>query len=256
VLNAQGRFEDATEPLARAEEVYRLQPTNRDLELDVRMARVRLAMYRRRPEEARAELDAVIALQSGELARAMPQALDALDAFGMTLIVQGELAAAEEHYLDLCVRAGRSLDSDHPNLVRYRTNLARVWEAMGRYPEAESLYRENLQVEEARSGPSDIVVLSLRNNIGTCLVREGRHAEAEEILHDVWVKNTGLWGESHHATLLSQHNLANVLGLLGRTEEALALQERVLALTPAGDPEADNRRAQLETLRIQMGAAQ
>jgi len=143
-----------------------------------------------------------------------------------------------------------------PGLLRIRTNLARVWEAMGRIVEAEALYREIVSRLEERGGPMDLGVLSVRNNIGACLVREGRNAEAEEIFRDVWEKNTELWGEGHHATLRVEHNLAQVLGLLGRTEEALALQEQVVALTPPDHPNAASRRNQLERLRAQAGTSQ
>ncbi len=255
VLDAQGRFEEGAQALARAEEQYRLQPPNAELELDLRMAQASSAMLRGKHEEARAQLDTILAERAGEIARAMPKALDALDALGMILIEQGELVAAEEHYLDLCDKAERTLDADHPDLLRYRTNLARVWEAQGQYVEAEGLYREILQLEEG-AGQVDLVVLTIRNNIGTCLVRQGRIVEAEEIFRDVWEKDTGLWGEGHNATLSVQHNLAQALALLGQVEEALALQERVVELTPPDHPSAAGRRAQLDTLRVRTGSAQ
>jgi tetratricopeptide (TPR) repeat protein len=169
VLDAQGRFEEGAQALARAEEQYRLQPPNPELELDLRLARAHSALLLGEFEEARTLLDLILAEQSGEIARAMPRALGALEALGMILIEQGDLAAAEEHFLDLCYRAERSLDADHPDVIRYRTNLARVWEAMGRYVEAEGLYREVLELGK-RMGPLDLAVLTIRNNLGSCLV--------------------------------------------------------------------------------------
>jgi len=134
----------------------------------------------------------------------------------------------------------------------YRMNLARVWEAMGRYPEAIELYGELAALMEARSGPMSLGVISSRNNIAACFAFQGRHAEAEPIFRDVWEKSRVLLGESNDMTLGRQHNLAQTLHFLGRNEEAFALQERVVALTAPGHPRAAARQTQLENLRARL----
>jgi tetratricopeptide (TPR) repeat protein len=256
VLEEQGRFAEAALAFARAEEQYRLQPPDAELDLRLRMDKADNAMFLGRYEEARVLIDGILAEQADELARAKPTALNMLCSLGMIMIEQGDLAAAEELFLDLCEDARRSLEPEHPRLLMYRLNLARVWEAMGRHVDAEILYREILPLLEEQDGAMSQSVLMNRNNIASCLVWQGRIAEAEEIFYDVWQKNTQLWGQSHEATLSAQHNLAHVLGLLGQVEEALELQEGVVELTPPDHPNVGHRRNQLGTLRAQAGETQ
>ena len=248
IRNDRGQFSEAEAAFDRAEELFRSYPSTPRDELRMKSDRATTAFLLGRPEEALRWIDEILIEHSDLLASANPRVLDAVCMQGMILIQRGELEEAQDLFLGLEQDALRSLDPDHPTILLYRMNLARILEAQGRYEEGEQLYRELASRIERRLGPLDVGVLANRNNLGTCLVRLGRLEEAEGVLRDVWEKNRTVWGETHHATLRAQHNLAHVLGELDRVDEALVLQEGVVAGTPSDDPSAPGRRQQLEGL--------
>jgi len=252
VFEMDGRFEEAGQALARAEEAYQRHPPNAELDLVVRMALADNALHRNRLDQARVLLEELVADEKELLARGHPQALQAVGLLGMIQIQEGRLAEAEQLFLQLCDDAQRTFDPDHPAMTVFRMNLARVWEAMGRYPEAESLYRELAVPIERRSGPMSVGAISIWNNVATCVIREGRVDEAEPIFRQVWEKSRALFGEAHDMTLGRQHNLAQALSVLGRYDEALELQEQVVALTPVDHPNLASRQKQLETIRAKL----
>lgn len=253
ILLDTGQPERAIPDLDRAEQLSSVYPATPDIADALRSRRILVAINQERTDDARALAEEFLADSPELLARANPMGLDTVNAVGMVLIREGRLDEAEGLFVDLLEQAARSLEVDHPATIVYRTNLARVWEAQGRFGEAGGLYRENLALLEPHD-PLDVAVLTNRGNVGTCLFQEGRYAEAEEIVRDVWEKGRSLLGDEHPWILLHASNLARVLERLDRLDEALEMQERIVALTPPGDPAAERRRAALESLRERVGA--
>ena len=252
VHQEQGRFHEAAEAFARAEELCHQHANDPELLSQILVMKAVNAFLRGRTDEAQAITEDLVAKSADLIEHANPRALGLLNVLGMIMIQRGQVVDAEAFFLDLCATAERSLDDDHPDLTTYRSNLARVWEAMGRYDEAVEIYQRNAELLEATGGPYDVAVLTTRNNIATCFVRQGKLEEAEVILYDVWEKKRRVFGDAHNVTVIGGHNLAHVLGQLGRVEEALVVQEQVVANMGADDPNATGRIAQLEALRARL----
>jgi Flp pilus assembly protein TadD len=111
-------------------------------------------------------------------------------------------------------------------------------------------------VIEARSrtlGRGDAGTLVALNNLGTCLARAGRFAEACDVHSEVLAGRRVLLGARNPHTLSSANNLAFALFRAGGLEEALELQEEVVAGTPGDAPQLEGRRRLLADLRRAAG---
>src|SRR5262249_33615433 len=68
---------------------------------------------------------------------------------------------------------------DHVNYAFALNNLATMYQAQGKYGEAEGLYRRALAIEEKALGPSHPDVASALNNLATVYRYQGKYGEAE-----------------------------------------------------------------------------
>ena len=70
---------------------------------------------------------------------------------------------------------------DHPNVATSLNNLAGLYNAQGRYAEAEPLFKRSLAIREKALGPDDSAVARSLENYGTLLRKTNRAAEAEKL---------------------------------------------------------------------------
>ena len=68
-----------------------------------------------------------------------------------------------------------------PGVALSLNNLAELYRAMGRYAEAEPLYRRSLEVREKRLGPDHPHVATSLNDLASLYEDMGRYAEAEPL---------------------------------------------------------------------------
>ncbi|MCX5873361.1 MAG: tetratricopeptide repeat protein, partial [Deltaproteobacteria bacterium] len=96
---------------------------------------------------------------------------------------------------------------------------------LGRYYEAEPLYRRALAIAEKNFGPYHQHVASSLNNLAGVLVGLAQYAEAEQLLirvHEITEKN---YGVSNPMTNLSFQNLAEFYEGVGRSEDAEKMRQ-------------------------------
>jgi Tfp pilus assembly protein PilF len=148
------------------------------------------------------------------------------------------------------------LDPSHPMMFTAQSNLARVWHFKGEPEKAEEVYRRLIDSSTASFGRSDTRTLLLLNNLGTCLSGQGRYAEAEAVHRETFNLRLELYGPDHPQTLNAENNLAYDLVKLGRADEALELQEDVVARSLPDEPSLEGRRSQLEYIRNAAAEAQ
>ena len=70
---------------------------------------------------------------------------------------------------------------DHPDVAPSLNNLAGLYEAQGRYAEAEPLYKRALAINEKALGPDHPDVAASLNNLANLYQAQGRYAEAEPL---------------------------------------------------------------------------
>ena len=78
----------------------------------------------------------------------------------------------------------RASGERHPDSLIARSNVAASLTELGRFDEAEALVRSTLEIRRSVLGPSHPLVAREMATLGTLLFRQGRAAEAEQVLSE------------------------------------------------------------------------
>lgn len=134
------------------------------------------------------------------------------------------------HYeitLELCQwindQAQRIADLDTGDVDYNLNRLASLLNRLGRYNEAEQIFKEQLSKEIKLYGEDALDTLIVKANLARCYTDQGRYQLAESILLDVLEKRVDLLGMKHERTLLTQTALATVYIKLDKKEQAYDL---------------------------------
>lgn len=122
---------------------------------------------------------------------------------------------------------GKVYGDDAALTLRSKIDLGLILWHMGRYAEAEPLYRDVLE-RSSRADDAEIAS-SARDNLSVLLHDLGRSAEAEPLARQALEERRTRLGEDDPLTLNSMSNLALIVESLGRFPEAEALYRDVLA---------------------------
>ena len=112
---------------------------------------------------------------------------------------------------------------DAENMLSY---LAVMYEDLGRFDEAVTLFERVRDTRDARLGPDHIVTLQPRQNLGHAYLLAGKLPEAIALLKQVYDAEVKL-GPDHSLTITTANNLAVALSYAGKAAEAVALLEPV-----------------------------
>ncbi|MBI4717258.1 MAG: serine/threonine protein kinase [Planctomycetes bacterium] len=128
----------------------------------------------------------------------------------------GQYEAAQTH-LDRALALGREQfgASGHASLVQAMNKSARLLEERGRYPEAESAFREALDMQRRLVNGDHADVAKLLNNLGLLVHRQGRSAEGERLLREALAMRRRLTPSDHASVATNLNNLALVLHAAG-----------------------------------------
>ncbi len=156
-------------------------------------------------------------------------AMRALEARGMNHFQLRQFVQAAEAFAK--VAEFRERDPENPNdELTPLANLAASYEGLGRYDEAEPIYRRVLAIETALGGPDNLETLATAHNLAFLLESMGRHEEAEPLYRDTLERCARVLGPSHEGTLSCMTGLASLLRNTDRNEEAKAILEEAWSL--------------------------
>src|SRR5215469_3173710 len=121
-------------------------------------------------------------------------------------------------------------------------NIAYTLEKEGRYAEAESVYRDALQIQRRVLGLEHPDTLLTMDNLNNTLAEQGRYTDAEKLCRQTLDIRAKILGPEHRDTATSKYELAGLLARQGRLNEALfELRDAVDHGLPAGtDIDIDN----------------
>ena len=110
-------------------------------------------------------------------------------------------------------------------------NLASLYEAQGKYAEAEPLDKRALAIEEKALGPEDpyVAIIGL-NNLAELYHQQGKYAEAEPLYKRSLSILEKALGPEHPIMAKSLNNLGLVYTAQGKYAEAEPLHKRALAI--------------------------
>ena len=125
--------------------------------------------------------------------------------------------------------------TDETAEARLVFNIAASHYLLGKYKEAEQMYRQMLELREKVLGKEHPHTLSSMNNLTLVLWRLGKYEEVEQMHRQTLKLREKVLGKEHPDTLSSMNNLGLMLDSLGKYEEAeqmywqtLELMEKVL----------------------------
>ncbi len=190
------------------------------------LRKLALALYAvGRFDEARSHLERAVGIVEQALGKEHPTTAETIADLVTGYLAQGNYDEA----LPLCRRvleiSDAALGPDHPTTVIARNTLASVLQTLGRYHDARPMFERALERAEAAFGEGHPRTALFRTNLATLIATQGYWEEVERILEHA----RELSGESASAL----NNLAYVLCVRGRHDEARPLYERALAITAA-----------------------
>ncbi|HTW44480.1 MAG TPA: serine/threonine-protein kinase [Acidobacteriaceae bacterium] len=108
--------------------------------------------------------------------------------------------------------------------------MGQVYENLGLYDRAESLYRQADAIREQKLGPENNDTLKTRTSIGWVLFRRGRYHDSEALLRQVLAIRMRRDGPANPETLAVMSYLGVVLGAEGHADRAEELERQVYNL--------------------------
>jgi tetratricopeptide (TPR) repeat protein len=150
---------------------------------------------------------------------------------------RGDHGEAERHWnahLEFEVNMGsnRSLD-----------NLAMLYQAQGKFAEAEPLYERSLAMTEKTLGPEHPEVAQILNNLASLYQAWGKHADAEPLHVRALAIVEKALGPEHPDVAESLEKFAALLHKTGRDAEAAKMEARATAIRKPKSPPGRARRA-------------
>ena len=116
--------------------------------------------------------------------------------------------------------------------------LASLYQAEGRYADAEPLHKLSLATNEKTRGPDHFLVAGSLGTVASLYLNQGRYADAEPLLKRALAIEEKTFGPDHP-------NVAGTLSILGSVYQAEGLQ-RLTAETAAWEQQRDAARARIK----------
>ena len=130
----------------------------------------------------------------------------------------------------LVSRAKTDFGDQSPEYASQLNNLAEVVRAHGRFPEAEALYNEALEIDRATIGTGHPGYASHLSNLASVVKAQGHFPEAEALINMALEIDRATIGKGHPDYATHLNNLAGVVQAQGRFPEAETLYNEALEI--------------------------
>ncbi|MEM9098492.1 MAG: tetratricopeptide repeat protein [Pseudomonadota bacterium] len=158
---------------------------------------------------------------------------DRLAKAGTFLWRAGRSGEAVRYEEDLLAIQKREAGEAAPETATALNNLAESYRTLGRFEEAEPLFRQALEIDNATIGEGHPDYARDLNNLALLLKDMDRFEEAEPLFREALETGKATLGEGHPAYAIRLNNLANLLRDMGRFEEAEPLFRQALEIDKA-----------------------
>jgi len=141
--------------------------------------------------------------------------------------------------------AGEAAQKEKPDEAKFAELLSQtghLYRAMGKYEEAEAIYRRALGIRERVVGPESTKVAKSLNALGYCLMMTDRNDDAEACITRALRIREKARGPDNFEVAVTLETYAKLLRRTKREAEAVAAETRakaIFAKTPAGEPGGD-----------------
>jgi serine/threonine protein kinase len=158
-----------------------------------------------------------------------PQTLLSMGNLALVLWGEKRYAESEKLFRETLAIKRRTLGPEHRSTLVTMGNLAQTLSSEGQYPEAEQLVRQTLETERRVLGPNHSDTLATISSLGELLKKEKRYAESERAYREALESLRRALGTGHPDTAGAAYDLACVLALDGKRDEAFANLKFALA---------------------------
>ncbi len=124
------------------------------------------------------------------------------------------------------IQAAEEYGPDSLELARHLDRLADFYHSVGKYADAEELFRRVLQINQERFGADGYELAPALNNLGLLHYAQGRYPEGEESFSRLLPLLELHLGQTHRELAICLENYAAVLRKLNRDPDAGRLQAR------------------------------
>ena len=145
----------------------------------------------------------------------------------------GDLAAAEQETAALLIDVERELPELHPRTIKVMRVRAAILGELGRYRDAEVLFRTGLERIERLVGSDNQSTADFLNDLSVMLSAAGRYREALDALQQSRAIERQLGASEASASAVVLANLASLQENVGEYEQAVANAARALELLAA-----------------------
>jgi CHAT domain-containing protein/Tfp pilus assembly protein PilF len=145
----------------------------------------------------------------------------------------GKLAEAARAYEQLVKKASAVYGPRHAVTAVQMNNLAKLYQAMGRYAKAEPLLLRSLRILEAELGKDHLDVAECLNSLALLYQATGQHARAESLMRRSLRITEARLGKGHRYVASGLHNLALIYKTTGQYARAEPLYRRALTILEA-----------------------
>lgn len=169
------------------------------------------------------------------------------------LYTLGRYDEAVEISLEVVEGRSRTVGDDHPGTLQSYSNTGRHLAAAGRTSEAERMLLFSLRGREAQFGEDSEAAIDSR--LGLCIlwVNLGRtDADVETFILDTAQYSQSRLGSRHRQTTLAQWQVAKLRHQQGRSDEALAIIERMMPTLLDTHGESHWRVGQIRTFHAEL----
>jgi tetratricopeptide (TPR) repeat protein len=133
-----------------------------------------------------------------------------------------------ERMLKAALKVAEEWGPKDPRLGVTLSNLARLYQAQGRFAEAEALYNRALAIAESEHGPDHVDTGVGLSNLAALYSAQKRFAEAEPLFQRALAIMEKAMGRDHPSVATILTNYATMLRKADRVGEAEHLEIRVL----------------------------
>jgi tetratricopeptide (TPR) repeat protein len=153
-----------------------------------------------------------------------------LVSLGLTAIDAGDYPLAGGALTEALSIQERMLGPEHPDVAAGLNNLASMYQAQGRYAEAEPLFKRALAIGDKVLGPEHPDNAVRLSNLAMLFRDQKRYAEAEPLAERALAISEKALGPEDPEVATRANNLAVVYRYRGRHDEAEPLFKRALAI--------------------------
>jgi serine/threonine protein kinase/Tfp pilus assembly protein PilF len=151
-----------------------------------------------------------------------PETIKSMGNLALVLTNEKRYEDAEKLYRETLEIKRRTLGPEHRSTLVTMGNLANMYSVAGRFTEAEQLLRQTLEIEWRTLGPEHSDTLSSLDILGLTLKYEQRYAESERVYRETLERLRRALGAEHPDVASAAYDLACVLALEGKRDEALS----------------------------------